>query len=250
VDSALSNLADMMLQWITARRAAEQTRETGARMQNDSPESTPNGSPRSPGGNLERLYKRSAMKVLKSVVDFVPVLRVSSASVPSARTTPCAECIVLRFVSRVPYHSTCCKVSVVVDVDRHARLRALRDPLQTRPRICCRPLLVIALPSTWTDQADYCSTLTALAEAAISIPTEEQGLTVSSLKGVRWRNAEKGATLTVYREALSQCTSSWSRVQDEVDALDDALAKMALKKDASAPRDETIERLLELRLDM
>lgn len=110
--------------------------------------------------------------------------------------------------------------------------------------------MVIVLPSIWTDKADYSSTLTALAEAAISIPTEEQGLTVSSLKGVRWRNAEKGETLTLYREALSQCTSSWSRVQDDVDALDGALAKMDLRQEASEARDETIERLLCYRLNI
>lgn len=100
------------------------------------------------------------------------------------------------------------------------------------------------MPSTSTYRIAYYSTLTALAEAATSIPTEEQGLNVGSLEGVRWRNAEKGETLSVYREALSQCTSSWSRVQDDVDALDGVLAKMALGREVSEARDDTIERLL------
>jgi hypothetical protein len=104
--------------------------------------------------------------------------------------------------------------------------------------------VVIVMPSTWTHRTAYYSTLTALAEAATSIPTEEQGLNVGSLEGVRWRNAEKGETLSVYREALSQCTSSWSHVQDDVDALDGALAKMALRREVSEARDDTIERLL------
>ncbi|KAH8077864.1 hypothetical protein HD553DRAFT_320516 [Filobasidium floriforme] len=164
--------------WITARRTTEQNRKSGAQIHSESAESTPEASPHSPRGDLERLYERSAMEVLKSVVDFVPVLR-----------------------SAIP-------------------LNLLRNP---------SPNLL---------------TLTALAEAATSIPTEEQGLNVGSLEGVRWRNAEKGETLSVYREALSQCTSSWSRVQDDVDALDGALAKMALRREVSEARDDTIERLL------
>jgi hypothetical protein len=98
VERTVNDSADVILQWITARRTAEQTRKTGARIHSESVESTPEASPRSPRGDLERLYERSAMEVLKSVVDFVPVLRVGSASFFSATTTLWAEHIFLCFV--------------------------------------------------------------------------------------------------------------------------------------------------------
>lgn len=123
------DFADVVLQWITARRTAEQNRESGARIYSESVESTPIGSTRCLRDELERLYRRSMMQVLKSVVDFVPVLRVSSASPALAGIVLWAEHIVRCLVRRAPYHSICCVVSVLVDVSRHARLRVLRDPL-------------------------------------------------------------------------------------------------------------------------
>jgi hypothetical protein len=86
VERTLDDSADVGLQWITARRTAEQNRESGARIYSESVESTPIGSTRCPRDELERLYWRSTMEVLKSVVDFVPVLRVSLAPVFSAIT--------------------------------------------------------------------------------------------------------------------------------------------------------------------
>jgi hypothetical protein len=129
VERTPDDFADGVLQWITARRTAEQNRESGARIYSESVESTPIGSTRSPRDELERLYRRSMMEVLKSVVDFVPVLRVGSASSALAGFVLWAERIVRCLVRRAPYHSICCVVSVLVDVSTHARLRVLRDPL-------------------------------------------------------------------------------------------------------------------------
>jgi hypothetical protein len=118
---------------------------------------------------------------------------------------------------------------------------------QTHLQTCCeRPVAVLL--STRTYQFHHASTLTALAQAAVAIPTVEQGLSVNSLSGIRWGNVEKGATLEVYREALSQCTLSWSRVQDDVDALDQALGNITLGDAPESVKDGVIERLQGLRL--
>lgn len=97
MERTVNDFANMTPQWITARRTAEQTREISARIHSESTEPTPEASPCSPCNDVERLYRRSTLKLLKSVVDFVPVLRVSSAPLFSAGTL-WAERIVLHLV--------------------------------------------------------------------------------------------------------------------------------------------------------